>query len=361
VATVFKNPKGSWRCIARRRGHETQSGVFESKGEASRAGNKWEYEFDQGLHKKASNRVIHTLHELFDRYACEVSPNKSGGRTEVIRLSNWANKAEHPEFDCKVRNFGKKEIQSWRDRRLKSVSAASVNRELNLVSSVFTHAIKEWDIPFPANPVSLISRPPKTPARKRRLSSEEIAKLEFGEQKIPRTGLGMSTDYIPWIIEFSVETGMRLGEICALRWKDVHLDDHWLFVAAVEVGAKKNGTAREVPLSERAEEILRTLGKRDPERVFPVHKQSVDTLYRKLRTKLGIENLHIHDARHEAVSQMADKLNILELASVIGHRDLKSLQIYYNPKPADLVKKLRSSPGGPRPTGAHPQSPKPDA
>jgi integrase len=84
-------------------------------------------------------------------------------------------------------------------------------------------------------------------------------------------------------------------------------------------------------------------------------------LYRKMRVKLGIEDLHMHDARHEAVSQMADKLNILDLASVIGHRDLESLQIYYNPKPTDLVRKLRSSPGGTQPTGERPQSPKQDA
>lgn len=361
MATVFKNPRGSWRCIARRRGHETQSGVFENKTEATRAGNRWEFEFDQGQHKKASNRTIHTVHELFDRYACEVSPGKAGGREEVIRLTNWSNKKDHPEFDCKVRNFGKKEIQSWRDRRLKVITPASVNRELNLVSAVFTHAIKEWDVSLPANPVSLISRPPKTPPRHRRLMPDEIAKLGFGKQPIPRIGRGMTTDYVPWIMEFAVETGLRVGEICALRWTDIHLSEHWLHVAAIEVGAKKNGTARAVPLSERAEEILKTLGQRDPVRVFPVRKQSVDALYRGICVKLGIENLHLHDSRHEAVSQMADKLHILELASVIGHRDLKSLQIYYNPRPTDLAKKLRASPGGPQPTGVRPQSTKPDA
>jgi integrase len=347
MATVFKGVN-SWRCMARRQGHITQSGVFKSKAEATRAGNRWEYEFDEGLHKANGSGSLTTVYELFDRYATEVSPTKDGGKFEIARLASYQDKVKFPEFDCKLKDFGADQIRSWRDNRLKLVKPSSVNRELNLISAVFTEAIIEWKIKIPVNPVRTIRRPPATKPRNRRFQPEELAKLGFGEQAIPREGLGQTVDYIPWMIEFSVETGLRLGEITALQWRDVHLDGRWVHVAARERGARKNGDSRNVPLTKRAEEILRTLGQRDPVKVFPVNKGSVDTQWRKLRKKLGIADLHIHDARHEATTRLSKEFTVLELASITGHKNLNTLLIYYDPTPEELVKKLRG--GGPQST-----------
>jgi integrase len=54
----------------------------------------------------------------------------------------------------------------------------------------------------------------------------------------------------------------------------------------------------------------------------------------------SISTLHFHDSRHEACTRLSNKLTVLELARVIGHRDLKSLLIYYNPTPEELAAKL---------------------
>lgn len=43
-----------------------------------------------------------------------------------------------------------------------------------------------------------------------------------------------------------------------------------------------------------------------------------------------IEDLHFHDARHDAITRLARKLDVLQLARMVGHRDLKSLMTYYN-------------------------------
>jgi integrase len=74
--------------------------------------------------------------------------------------------------------------------------------------------------------------------------------------------------------------------------------------------------------------------------VFPVNKESAGATFRKLRKKLGIEDLRFHDTRHEATSRLSKKLHVLELAATIGHRDLKSLMVYYNPTADELADKL---------------------
>ena len=47
-----------------------------------------------------------------------------------------------------------------------------------------------------------------------------------------------------------------------------------------------------------------------------------------------------HDTRHEACTRLARKLDVLDLAKMIGHRDPRSLMIYYNPTASEIAKRL---------------------
>jgi integrase len=54
-----------------------------------------------------------------------------------------------------------------------------------------------------------------------------------------------------------------------------------------------------------------------------------------------IENFHFHDLRHEATSRLFEKgLNIMEVASITGHKDLKMLKRYTHLRAEDLAAKL---------------------
>ena len=64
------------------------------------------------------------------------------------------------------------------------------------------------------------------------------------------------------------------------------------------------------------------------------------TLFRRARFAAGIHDLTFHDARHEAVSRLAQRLDVLDLARMIGHRDVRSLMVYYNPSAEELADKL---------------------
>ncbi|MCL7489438.1 MAG: tyrosine-type recombinase/integrase [Desulfobulbaceae bacterium] len=61
----------------------------------------------------------------------------------------------------------------------------------------------------------------------------------------------------------------------------------------------------------------------------------------QIRKPTKFPNLRFHDLRHEATSRLFEKgLNIMEVASITGHKDLRSLQRYTHLKAEDLVEKL---------------------
>jgi integrase len=56
---------------------------------------------------------------------------------------------------------------------------------------------------------------------------------------------------------------------------------------------------------------------------------------------VGLQDLHLHDLRHEAVSRLFEKgFNVIEVASISGHRELRMLQRYTHLRAADLVTRL---------------------
>ena len=133
----------------------------------------------------------------------------------------------------------------------------------------------------------------------------------------------------------AIETAMRSGEIVGLTWKNTHLDERW-----VHLPDTKNGYPRDVPLSTRAVEILEQ-AKRidiDSDSVFGVKSSQVDSIFRKAKAQTLIKDLKFHDSRREALTRMAPKMEIMQLARISGHRDLRILQnVYYAPKVGELV------------------------
>jgi integrase len=134
----------------------------------------------------------------------------------------------------------------------------------------------------------------------------------------------------------ALETAMRMGELLALQWEHVHLEQRW-----IRLVDSKNGEGRNVPLSAKAVELLTVLkGEKDRGPVFTVSPGVASTLFRKACRAAGVSGIRFHDLRHEATTRLSKKLSVLELAAVTGHRDLRSLQIYFNPHAWELAEKL---------------------
>jgi integrase len=94
-------------------------------------------------------------------------------------------------------------------------------------------------------------------------------------------------------------------------------------------------------LSLRAIELLSNLERNGPN-VFPISSSyAITDAFRRATKKAGVLGLRFHDLRHEAVSRLFEKrLNVMEVASISGHRSLQMLQRYTHLRAKDLALKL---------------------
>jgi integrase len=103
-----------------------------------------------------------------------------------------------------------------------------------------------------------------------------------------------------------------------------------------QLSRTKNGDARSVPLSSRAQKLIALCPK------YTIDSASLDALFRKARKKAGLEGFTFHDSRATALTRMAKTLDVMTLAKVSGHRDVSMLlNTYYRIKPEDIAKRLR--------------------
>lgn len=337
MASITKYRADTWRAVIRRTGFKTVSSTFDTKLQAETWARKIESEMDSRIYRDVKATAADTVRAVFVQFRDEVSPQRRGSKWEktrinrLLRTAGWA--------DRRLDQLTPEDIREWRNERLKEVSAPSVNRELNLMSGIFTHAIKEWSAPMRENPVHLVSRPAgANKARSRRWTQREIdAVLQitgWAEDKRPRVG----RDYVGWAVLLAIETAMRLGELTTMRVADFDPD-----ARAVHLDFTKNGDSRAVPLSTKALRWLTFLTEgRDPEeKIIPLTSESMGLYFRQVRDEAGLTGLHFHDTRHEAATRLSKKLaNVLELSAVTGHRSLQSLKRYYNPSAAELASKL---------------------
>ena len=118
----------------------------------------------------------------------------------------------------------------------------------------------------------------------------------------------------------------------------MHIAKRYLHVAGHEGGGKTDAAIRDVPLSQEAIRLLRQAGGESS--VFQLTTAQIDANFRKAKKLAGVEGLTFHDLRATAITRLAGKLDILSLARMVGHRDLKMLQIYFRESAEEVAKKL---------------------
>lgn len=324
MATISKRGK-SYYVQIRKKG-VTKYATFPSKAQAQNWANKIEYEIINGIYGTESGK---TFADAIERYAKEVSTTKKGERWEIVRLNAWL---KLPFAYYKIDDVTTPVLCNWRDDRLKLVQNSTVNRELNLMSALFEQARREWQW-ITVNPVHDVKRPQQPQHRERIFTDTErdliCGALGYVESRPVET----KQQIIAVAFLFALETAMRREEITTLEWSRINLKRRFLSLPVT-----KNGDARQVPLSKRAVDLLELLKGFD--KPFPVAKDVLSSLFRRACLNAKVENATFHDARATALTRLSKKLNVLELARMVGHRDIRSLQIYYRETAEELALKL---------------------
>lgn len=316
---------GRWQARVQRRGHKPVTQSFISRQDAEKWARKVERELDQGLYLDRRPLEQTTLAALVERYGNEVTPLKRGkGEPFMLRVL-----ARSDLGGLALATLTPAAVAKYRDQRLKEVAPGTVIRELGLLGAVLTHARREWSIPIP-DVVGAIRKPSAPLGRDRVLSTEEEGRLldALGKE---------SNAWASPIVRMALATGARRGELLTLRWE--HVD---MVKRVAHFPMTKSGMPRTIPLSPGALEVLKALPVRGIKGVvFPINVNTLGKVFDRARKAAGLADVHFHDLRHTAISRMAEKLpNVVELAAVSGHADVRMLKRYYHVAPEVLARKL---------------------
>lgn len=297
--------------------------TFNSKLDAQ----QWALDQEKQRGKHTGAPVIKTVGQAFDRYAKEISPTHKGVRWEEIRLKKIG---RDPIADIVISDLSTQDLQDWIDRQ--NTSGSSVRREFNLISATLTVARKKWKW-ISHEPHRGVTLPKANPSRDRLLLKGELDRilsaLEYEGGKVTTIRQKIAVAAL-----LALETAMRQGEIWGLEWDKVFLAEQYVMLPDT-----KNGTKRNVPLSKKAVALLKSMPTRKG-RVFTVPQASAGVIFKRACDLAEVKDLHFHDLRHHAITNLAKRLSVLELARMVGHKDLRSLQIYYNATATELAAKL---------------------
>ena len=282
------------------------------------------------------------------------------------------------------------QIEDFMRDRLEYVAPSTVSRQLDLLTSIFNRAMNSWGLHLMRSPMQGVKKPTFFNERDRRLKegeggqeSEEVRLLDAARHFDQLRSLGLRTDelaaegirvalalpthygqnearkaaldqarrqaleegfpHIPFFetfVQFQLATAARRGETLGLTWERVNRKTQ-----TAHVPTSKNGRPRHLSVRRDVLELLQQLP-RSTELVFDMSVRELLNAWRQICEAAGIENLHIHDLRHEAISRAGDSglfPTSLDLQAFSGHRDLRSLSRYMHLSLAVRAKRLEAA------------------
>lgn len=343
MASILKRGEYSFQAVIRRRGFPSQTKTFETKTDAQKWARMVERDMDRGAWRDSAVAERSTLGDVLRRYLAEVTPGKKGASIEAIKINALL---RDPICLQRMSALSGMHIAGWRDRRLKSVKGSTANRELAIINHAIEIARKEWGMNI-ENPCKVVRRAPGSMPRDRRIVGDEQRYLRAALKSVKNV-------YIEPMVLLAIETAMRRSELLALRWENVNLERRTAFLPDT-----KNGDSRMVPLSSAAVAVLQEVSRNLNGCVFPISMDSFKKAYLRTVERARLlyikecdqtgqrpdpslmVDLHFHDLRHEAASRMFELgLNVMEVASITGHKTLQTLKRYTHLRAEDLALKL---------------------
>jgi len=224
----------------------------------------------------------------------------------------------------------------------RGLGAATRLRILTCLHGVMQRAKRVWKLP--RNPISDVEKPTQRHA---------AIELEvFSPEEIHALVRATESEQDAAIFLTAAFTGLRRGELVALRWRSVDFARRTIRVVASyserALSTPKSGKARSVPMAPPVAEALARLASRghddqEHDLVFPgSFGEYLDgsALYRRYKLALkraGLPPLRFHDLRHTFGTQVISNpaVSILQLKAWMGHADIDTTMKYLHYAPRD--------------------------
>ena len=252
-------------------------------------------------------------------------PSTVGGYASIVRTQLLPTFGSMP-----LESITPDTIDAWLARTAGSVS--SRRKSLVLLHGIFRRARKVWGLRV--NPVADVEKPPLA-------RSGDIEVFSPEEVWALVRAAGAELDGALYLT--AAFTGLRMGELLALRWRDVDFAGSTVRVRASfyngNLSTPKSGKVRAVPLAPDVATALAQLGRRenwvgDDDLVFAGEggdHLDASALRRRYKTALAaasLRRLRFHDLRHTFGTRMIAKADIRRVQEWMGHADIQTTMRY---------------------------------
>lgn len=236
-----------------------------------------------------------------------------------------------------------RDVRDWKayQQAVEKAAPATINQRLVALTRFF-HWARAQGL-CRENPVEDVSNIRLDPRQPKALKKTALRKLL-------RAAHGHVRDYA--MVELLAGTGLRVGELLALKVGDVEINDR---SGKVTVRRGKHENYREVPLTLDVRKALATYLKEehsdkdnadDPlwvgSRGGLSHRSSVTRMLEKYAIQAGIEPVNPHALRHTFATRYlaANPDDLRGLARLLGHTSLDTVMIYTEPTMQDLAERM---------------------
>ncbi len=224
-------------------------------------------------------------------------------------------------------------------------SARTVNKHRAVIGAIFSYGQKESTFSLPANPA-------READKRREATAGPLA--YYSTEEVEALARAMEADTANRedgeAVRVSAYAGLRLGELLALRWRDVDFAGSRLTVgralsAGVETSTKSR-RVRQIPLPDQAAGALDRLSRRENftgpgELVFcgtlgrTLDASALRRRYRKAQATARLAPLRWHDLRHSYGSLLAAAgVDLVKIKSAMGHSNIATTERYLHARPA---------------------------
>jgi integrase len=276
--------------------------------------------------RKAIIKVDKLIEDFLDKHVSTLRASTQAGYRAILRAH------VAPAIGrMRVRDVEVDDVRAIHRKLSRAGKLHQANRVVAVVSMMFAKAL-EWKLRLDdKNPAKNIARNREQP-RTRHLEPEELGRFLAALARHPDKP---SVDAI-WLL---VLTGARRNEVLSMTWSDLDLDPKrpmW-YRRAVNLKGKRDHS---LPINNAARDILIAIREKQtrqgplPKFVFPGggglgHQREVGKTWKAVCRASGLDNLHLHDLRHNFASILVSKgASLPQIGAMLAHASPATTQRY---------------------------------